>query len=41
MATDIDQADEETQNLLRKWGRLHAVRSGLGAIATVLFIFAL
>ena len=41
MATDIDQADEETQNLLRKWGRLHGVRSGLGAVATVLFIFAL
>ena len=41
MATDIDQADEETQNLLRKWGRLHGVRSALGAVATVLFIFAL
>ena len=41
MATDIDQADEETRQLLRKWARLHGVRSSLGGIATVLFIFAL
>ncbi len=35
-----DLASEETRQLLESWGRLHAVRSGLGLAAVVLFIEA-
>jgi hypothetical protein len=33
-------ADAATRSLLERWGRLHAVRSGLGASATALFLIA-
>jgi hypothetical protein len=40
MATTPDFADATTRSLLERWGRLHAVRSVLGAIATLLFLMA-
>jgi len=40
LATTPDSADAATRSLLERWGRLHAVRSVLGAIATVLFLAA-
>jgi len=40
MATAPKAADAATRSLLERWGRLHAVRSGLGAIATLLFLVA-
>ena len=40
MATAPDSADAATRSLLERWGRLHAVRSVLGAIATALFLVA-
>ena len=40
LATAPESADAATRALLERWGRLHAVRSGLGAIATMLFLIA-
>jgi hypothetical protein len=31
---------EQTQHLLRKWIRLHGVRSGLGLLATIAYLWA-
>ena len=39
-ATDPAQAGPETRALVRKWGTLHAVRTGLGFAATLAFLFA-
>ncbi|MNW13766.1 hypothetical protein D3C71_2118050 [compost metagenome] len=39
-ATRPDEASEETRALLRRWARLHAGRSALGAIAAVVFLIA-
>lgn len=36
-----DAAGPESRALLKSWGRLHAVRSGLGVLATATFIWAL
>jgi uncharacterized membrane protein len=40
MATDPAQANPETRQLIRKWASLHAVRTGLGLAATLIFISA-
>lgn len=41
MATPEDAAGTETRDLIRHWGRLHGVRSGLGLAATLVFLWAL
>jgi anthrone oxygenase-like protein len=41
MATDPAKAGPETRSLLHKWNRLHAVRTVLGALAVISFLFAL
>lgn len=33
-----DQADGATRALLVQWGQLHAVRSGLSAVSTIIFL---
>jgi hypothetical protein len=40
IATAPESADAATRSLLERWGRLHALRSVLGAIATALFLVA-
>ncbi|HYZ41904.1 MAG TPA: DUF1772 domain-containing protein [Stellaceae bacterium] len=40
MAVDPAQAGAESRTLIRKWGRLHAVRTALGFAATVVFLWA-
>ena len=40
LATAPESADAATRSLLERWGRLHAVRSALGVIATMLFLIA-
>lgn len=41
MATDLASAGSESRALLVRWNRLHAVRTALGASATVSFLYAL
>jgi hypothetical protein len=41
MAIQPDAAGVETRRLIEKWGGLHAGRSALGAIATLIFLWAL
>jgi hypothetical protein len=41
MAADLDKAGAKTRDLIVKWGGLHAVRTGLGALAVICFLFAL
>lgn len=36
-----DLASDETRNLLEKWGRLHAVRSVLSLVASVIYLVLL
>ena len=40
MATDPQTAGLETQAALEQWARLHAVRTGLGFVASLLFLWA-
>jgi hypothetical protein len=40
MATDPARAGPESRTLMKKWGALHAVRSGLGLAATLIFLWA-
>ena len=39
-ATRPEEAGEETRDLLLRWGKLHAGRSALGAIAAAIFLLA-
>jgi Anthrone oxygenase len=41
MATDLGNAGPETRALIVKWGGLHAVRTALGALSVISFLFAL
>jgi hypothetical protein len=41
MAMAPGQAGPESRGLIERWGRLHAVRSALGAAAAMLFLLAL
>jgi Anthrone oxygenase len=40
-AIPADATTSETRALLQRWGELHAVRSALGAVATIVFLWAL
>lgn len=40
LATEPDQAGPRTRALIVKWGGLHAVRTVLGVLATVAFLWA-
>jgi Domain of unknown function (DUF1772) len=40
LATEPDQAGPQTRTLVVKWGALHSVRTALGALATVAFLWA-
>jgi hypothetical protein len=39
-ATPADQTGAEARQLVRSWGRLHAGRSALGLVATLIFLWA-
>jgi hypothetical protein len=41
MGTRLDAAGPDERRLIEKWGGLHAVRSALGAAATLIFLWAL
>jgi hypothetical protein len=41
MVIDPEKAEPALRNMLAVWGRLHAVRSTLGCIATLVFLVAL
>jgi hypothetical protein len=41
LATAPDQAGAASRALIVKWGTLHAVRTALGAVATLAFLWAL
>jgi hypothetical protein len=40
LATDPDKAGPQTRALIVKWGTLHGVRTALGALATIAFLWA-
>src|ERR1700730_15831111 len=40
LANEIERAGPSTRALIVKWGALHGVRTGLGALATVAFLWA-
>jgi hypothetical protein len=41
MGTDVETADASVHQTVAKWGRLHAVRSGLGVAAAAVFLWAI
>jgi hypothetical protein len=41
MGADTETADASAHRLMEKWGRLHAVRSGLGVAAAAVFLWAM
>lgn len=41
MAAPVDSAGAETRALIEKWGRLQAVRTALGALSAIVFLWAL
>jgi hypothetical protein len=40
LATEIDRAGPPTRALVVKWGALHGMRTALGALATIAFLWA-
>ena len=40
MGTEANEAGLETRALIEKWGSLHAARTALGAVATLMFVWA-
>jgi hypothetical protein len=40
LATEPDRAGPQTRALIVKWGALHAVRTALGALATIAYLWA-
>jgi hypothetical protein len=38
---NLDVSSAKAERLLRRWSALHAVRSGLGLMAFLIFLFAL
>ena len=38
---NLDVSSAKAERLLRRWSALHAVRSGLGLVAFLIFLFAL
>ena len=40
-ATSVESPTDDVRTLMNKWGKLHAVRSALGAIATGIFVWAM
>ena len=40
LVTELDRAGSQTRALVVKWGALHGVRTALGALATVAFLWA-
>jgi hypothetical protein len=40
LATEPDQSGPQVRTLVVKWGALHGVRTGLGALATLAFLWA-
>jgi hypothetical protein len=41
MGTEVGNPDPSVRGLVEKWGRLHAVRSGLGLAAAAVFLWAM
>jgi hypothetical protein len=40
MVTPVDQAGPESRALIERWGGLHAVRTALGGLTTIAFLWA-
>ncbi|MCI0468379.1 MAG: DUF1772 domain-containing protein [Beijerinckiaceae bacterium] len=40
MSTEPHDAGQDSRELIKNWGKLHAVRSGLGAASVLLFLWA-